>query len=135
MGLIKFCIIVVIALGVHANESLAHKAMDPDMWMAPEQEAHAQNPVPADNNSVARGKKVFLQNCSACHGENAEGLDAQSVGLEKNPPDLKERVKMHPDGDFFWKIKEGRGEMPSFNGDLTDEQIWEVINYIRSEGK
>ena len=109
--------------------------MDPDMWMAPENASHALNPVPADNNSVVRGKEHFLQNCSACHGENAEGLDAEIVGLEKNPPNLKERIKMHPDGDFFWKIKEGRGDMPSFNEDLTDEQIWDVINYIRSERK
>jgi len=123
------------AMGLHANESPAHKAMDPDMWMAPEQEAHALNPVPADSNSVARGKKILLQNCSACHGENAEGLDAEIVGLEKNPPNLKERIKMHPDGDFFWKIQEGRGDMPPFKDDLTDEQIWEVINHIRSEGK
>ena len=126
---------VVIAMGLHVNEGLAHKSMDPDMWMAPEQQAHAVNPVPADNKSVARGKTLFLQNCSACHGENAEGLDAQTVGLEKSPPNLKERIKMHPDGDFFWKIQEGRGDMPSFNDDLTEEQIWEIINYIRSEAE
>ncbi len=58
---------------------------------------------------------------------------AEFVGLEKSPPNLKERIKMHPDGDFFWKIQEGRGDMPSFNEDLTEEQIWEVINFIRSE--
>ena len=135
MSLIRLVcsIAVVITMGLHANEGLSHKSMDPDMWMAPEQKAHAVNPVPADNKSVARGKKLFLQNCSACHGENAEGLDAQTVGLEKSPPNLKERIKMHPDGDFFWKIQEGRGDMPSFNQDLTEEQIWEVINYIRSE--
>ena len=42
---------------------------------------------------------------------------------------------MHPDGDFFWKIQEGRGDMPSFNDDLSEEQIWEIINYIRSEAE
>ena len=109
--------------------------MDPDMWMAPEKEAHLLNPVPADPDSVARGEKIFLQNCSSCHGENAEGLDAQVIGLEKSPPNVKERINMHPDGDFFWKIQEGRGDMPSFKDDLTDEQIWEVINYIRSEAE
>lgn len=137
MSLIRLvcCIAVFIAMGLHANEGLAHKSMDPDMWMAPEQQAHAENPVPVDKNSVVRGKKLFLQNCSVCHGENAEGLDAQSVGLEKSPPNLKEGIKMHPDGDFFWKIQEGRGDMPSFNDDLSEEQIWEIINYIRSEAE
>jgi cytochrome c5 len=137
MNLIRLvcCIVTVITMGLHADKGMAHKSMDPDMWMAPEQEAHAENPVPADQGSVVRGKKLFLQNCSACHGENAEGLDAQILGLDKNPPNLKERIKMHPDGDFYWKIQEGRGDMPSFNEDLADEQIWEVINYIRSEAE
>ncbi len=128
-----FCIAVVVAMGFPADYGQAHTSMDPDMWMAPEKAAHAVNPVPADNSSVERGKKIFLQNCSACHGENAEGLDAQTIGLEKSPPNLKERIKMHPDGDFFWKIQEGRGDMPGFKEDLTDEQIWELLNYIRSE--
>ena len=105
------CIAFVMTTGLLANIGLAHKSMDPDMWMAPEQVAHLVNPVPAVQNSVANGKKIFLQNCSACHGENAEGLDAQIIGLEKSPPNLKERIKMHPDGDFFWKIQEGRGDM------------------------
>jgi mono/diheme cytochrome c family protein len=129
------CIAVGISMGLHANAGLAHESMAPDMWMAPEKVAHTLNPLPADNKSVARGGKLFLQNCSACHGENAEGLDAEIVGLEKSPPNLKERIKMHPDGDFFWKIQEGRGDMPSFNEDLTEEQIWEVINFIRSEAE
>ncbi len=129
------CIVVVITIGILANNGLAHKSMDPDMWMAHEQEAHRVNPIQADQKSVARGRDSYLRNCSSCHGENAEGLDAQIVGLEKSPPNLKERIKMHPDGDFFWKIQKGRGDMPSFRDDLTDEQTWEVINYIRSEAE
>lgn len=128
-----FLATALIALGLQVREGVAHQAMAPDMWMAPEQEAHLENPVPAETSSVTRGREIFLQNCSACHGENAEGLDAQAVGLEKSPPNLKERIKMHPDGDFFWKIKEGRDEMPSFEEALTGEEIWDVINHIREE--
>lgn len=127
------CSLVFAGMGLHVSEGLAHKAMDPDMWMAPEQAAHLENPVPADTSSIARGKEVFLQSCSACHGENAEGLDAQTVGLEKSPPNLKERINMHPDGDFFWKIQEGRGEMPSFKDEMTSAEMWDVINFIRKE--
>lgn len=132
-GLILCCLVVFIAMGLQVSECLAHMAKAPDMWMAPEQKAHLQNPLPADAGSIARGKEIFLQTCSACHGENAEGLDSQAVGLNKNPPNLKEGIKMHPDGDFFWKIQEGRGEMPSFKKELRSEEIWDVINYIRKE--
>ena len=124
---------VLIVMGLLVGEGLTHEAMAPDMWMAPEQEAHLENPVPAEADSITRGKEIYLQNCSACHGENAEGLDPQAVGLEKKPPNLKERISMHPDGDFFWKIKTGRGEMPSFEEELTGEEIWDVINHIKNE--
>ena len=134
VGLIICCLVVVlIAMNLQVSKGLAHKAMAPDMWMAPEQKAHMENPFPADSNSIERGKEIFLQNCSACHGENAEGLDSEAVGLKKNPPNLKEGIKMHPDGDFFWKIQEGRGDMPSFKQELRSEEIWDVINYIREE--
>ncbi len=38
----------------------------------------------------------------------------------------------HPDGDFAWKITNGRGPMPGWKGTLTDEQIWNVVNFIQS---
>ena len=133
-GITACCLVaVLIVMGLQAGKGVTHEAMAPDMWMAPEQDAHLENPVPAEINSIARGKEIFLQNCSACHGENAEGLDAQVVGLEKKPPNLKDGIKMHPDGDFFWKIRTGRGEMPSFEEELAEEEIWDLINYIRKE--
>ena len=42
---------------------------------------------------------------------------------------------MHTDGDFFWKIQNGKGEMPSFKEDLSGNDIWNVINYIKSSEK
>lgn len=48
-------------------------------------------------------------------------------------PNLKQRLKTHSDGDFFWKINEGRGQMPSFKDELSDEEKWYIINYIKQE--
>ena len=127
------CLVVIVAMGLQAGAGFTHEAMAPDMWMAPEHMAHLENPIAAEADSITRGKEIFLQNCSACHGENGEGLDAKTIGLETNPPNLKERIKMHPDGDFFWKIQAGRGEMPSFEKELTNEEIWDVINYIKKQ--
>lgn len=44
----------------------------------------------------------------------------------------REVVSSHADGDFFWNIQEGRGEMPAFNEDLTEMEIWSIISFIRS---
>ncbi|WP_136806463.1 c-type cytochrome [Desulfosediminicola flagellatus] len=102
-------------------------------WMAPKDAAAVKNPVNLTKESSANGKAVFLDNCSACHGENAEGLNAQEAGQRSNTPNLKKRLATHSDGDFFWKIKKGRGDMPAFEDNLEEQEIWDVINYLKSE--
>ena len=122
-----FMIVWVLFLSLYVFESRAHD------WMAPPEAAKKNNPVAASQDSVDRGKDVYLMSCASCHGEKLEGLEAEAVGLATNTPDLKKRLKTHSDGDFFWKIQNGKGDMPSFQEDLSETQIWDVINYIRSE--
>jgi len=41
----------------------------------------------------------------------------------------------HTDGELFYKIKEGVGDfMPAFEDQLPDEDIWDIVNYLRSAG-
>lgn len=100
-------------------------------WMAPTESANLENPILKSDQSMTIGKNVYSLNCAYCHGENLEGLDAEKVGLKTSPPNLKKRIKMHSNGDFNWKIRNGRGDMPAFQDELSDDEIWNVINYIR----
>ncbi len=109
-----------------SNTSIAHE------WMAPKRIADAKNPIKMSSASIEKGKISYTQNCAVCHSNNLEGLPAEKVGLEMDSPNLKKRIRTHSDGDFFWKIQEGRGEMPSFMNDLSHEDTWHVINYIRA---
>ena len=120
---------LILTLSIWVSDSMAHE------WMAPENAANVENPIELNEVSAEKGRNIYAENCAACHGENAEGLDAVEIGLEMGSPNLKKRIKTHNDGDFFWKIKQGRGDMPSFSEALSDENIWEVINYIRTEAK
>lgn len=104
-------------------------------WMAPKEAAEMKNPIVLDTASARKGKEAYLDNCATCHGENLEGLKADEAGLDIDSPNLKERLKTHTDGDFFWKINEGRGEMPPFKDGLSDEEKWQIINYIRKEAE
>jgi mono/diheme cytochrome c family protein len=113
--------------GVAAMKVIAHG------WMAPKDAAEIKNPIVMDAGSTTRGKEAYLDNCAACHGENLEGLKGEDAGLDNDAPNLKSRLQTHSDGDFFWKINEGRGEMPSFKDELSDEEKWHIINYIREE--
>jgi len=114
-------------LGLWAVAGMAHD------WMAPKEAAEVKNPIVLDVESARQGKLIYLENCTDCHGKNIEGMKAEKVGLEMDTPNLKKRLKTHTDGDFFWKINEGKGDMPAFKDELSDEQIWNIINYIRQE--
>lgn len=110
---------------VPATAVVAHE------WMAPKDAADVENPITTDDESVARGKELFLDNCAACHGDKAKGLTADEAGLEKSTPNLPQRLSSHTDGDFFWKIQHGRGDMPSFKESLSSKEIWDIINFIK----
>lgn len=70
-----------------------------------------------------------------CHGDTGKGLDSRSTGLTQHTPNLPERLENHSEGDFHWKIKTGRREMPSFDGDLSDTDVWNIINWIKSQSE
>jgi len=58
-----------------------------------------------------------------------------SATLDPKPADLVVMAPMHPGGDFFWKIENGRGVMPAWKDTLDENQIWDLVNYIKSLGE
>lgn len=101
-------------------------------WMAPEEAAKRPNPVPADADSLARGKKLFEANCASCHGNSGKGDGPAGAALNPKPADLTAMAGQHPDGDFAWKIANGRGPMPAWKGVLNEAQIWDTVNFVQS---
>jgi mono/diheme cytochrome c family protein len=108
------------------SKVLAHK------WAAPKAAAERQNPVSFSQASVAAGQAIYSKKCTRCHGTNAEGLSPKVTGLKKWTSNLVLGLQNHSDGDFFWKIQNGRGAMPSFGKELSENEIWDVINFVKS---
>lgn len=100
-------------------------------WMAPESDAKKENPIKINEKSINNGKKLFENFCSSCHGPEATGIKKEITGLNIDTPNLPARLKTHTDGDFHWKILNGRNQMPSFKEELSENEIWHIINYIR----
>ena len=100
--------------------------------MAPQSAQTLENPVPKTKANLQAAAALFQQNCMQCHGATGEGNGTMAKHLPKPPANLRAMAGQHPDGDFFWKIKHGRGAMPGFGGKLTDEQIWQLVNYIQA---
>jgi mono/diheme cytochrome c family protein len=92
-----------------------------------------KNPVANTKKSIARGRVIFMQNCTSCHGENgkAEGsLVADATDLT-SPQLYKSGTS---EGEIFHSVRDGAGDqMPAFKGQLDNEtDIWNLVNFIRS---
>lgn len=112
---------------------LAHPAgAGREPWNAPARAARKKNPMPATEASLARGRTVWIKECVACHGEKGRGDGPSVKDLEVKPADLSEpHAVAHSDGDLFWKISEGRKPMPGFADTYSEEDRWNVVNYLR----
>lgn len=102
-------------------------------WVAPANAAKTKNPIQRSPVSIAAGKAVFESYCAMCHGAEGNGDGVAAAGLNVPPADFsREKVKQQTDGALFWMISTGRAPMPSFEQVLSKEQIWQVVDYIRT---
>jgi len=101
-------------------------------WMSPQSAAEVQNPITSDGVSIERGKKSYFQYCSSCHGATAMGDGPVGASLNPKPANLVAMAGGHPDGDFAWKISNGRGSMPAWKSLMNENQIWDLVNYIQN---
>lgn len=103
-------------------------------WAVPDKNAKMANPVKADAEAIKLGKEVWNKHCSSCHGKTGAGDGSKAAQLETAMEDMTTAaVQDQTDGALFYKISEGRDEMPSFKKKIPDtEELWSVINYVRT---
>lgn len=90
------------------------------------------NPISArDAQALARGREVFRNYCQVCHGPTAQGDGPMT---RKGVPsfNLHGRAKALPDGHLFHILTFGQNNMSSYAAQLTREDRWKVILYLRS---
>ena len=111
-------------------------------WELPEDADKTKNPVPASAESIEKGKTLYLErtkgNCVFCHGDTGAGNEANMSRLRRKPADLtnKEHLSAETDGELFWKISKGiTGIMPAGEKRMTEEERWNVVNYVRTLAK
>ncbi len=96
--------------------------------------AKVKNPVPTTAESIAAGKKAYAK-CASCHGVDGEGGPGND--LIPAAPSLVDDQWDHgsSDGEMFNNIKNGIGpdfNMVPFKDQLKDDEIWSLVNYLRS---
>jgi cytochrome c551 len=90
------------------------------------------SPTPADE--LAQARTTFNQVCSACHQETGEGGPVKIEGKTLKVPSLKEgHALKHTDEEFAKQISKGGDGMPPFKDKLTEEQINNLVKFIRRD--
>jgi mono/diheme cytochrome c family protein len=80
--------------------------------------------------SLQEADQTFQARCSTCHAEHGEGSE---VGASLNVPDLRsQRIQQDEDSKLRQIIREGKGDMPMFKRDFSDDEINRLIKLIRS---
>jgi mono/diheme cytochrome c family protein len=102
-------------------------------WVAPARASRKKNPIARDNNSIAAGKTVYIAQCLKCHGDTGKGDGPSAKDLNPRPKDLSDpNVAGQTDGALYWKITTGRKPMPTFENLTSEEDRWNVVNYLRT---
>ena len=120
---------VIFALLLIALPAVALFGAADGSWLksVPARDHERASPYRDQPDAIAAGRRIFVDRCSHCHGENAEGT-------KKRPPLRSERVQEQAtEGDLHWLLVNGnmRKGMPSW-AKLPDQQIWQVITYVKS---
>ena len=106
-------------------------------YKIPPEAAKLANPVKPTPASIAQGKKMYDIDCQVCHGKDGDGKGDLAADMKvkladyRDPAALKDRT----DGELFYIIKNGKGEMPSEGDRGKPEAMWNLVNYIRSLAK
>ncbi|MDE3212183.1 MAG: cytochrome c [Bacteroidota bacterium] len=105
-------------------------------WVAPAEASAVKNPLAGNTETLKYAKVIYVTYCTPCHGAKGRGDGIAAAGLPVKPADhTSEKVQDQTDGAIYWKMTTGRSPMPSYKTTLTDNQRWELVNYIRTLAK
>ena len=95
-----------------------------------------KNPVASSPDSIKAGQAAFQKNCRFCHGADAKG-NGPMAPEGTHPSNLTDDKwdRGSTDGEIFLVIQNGAGpkfDMKGYKSKMTDNDIWNVVNYLRS---
>jgi thiosulfate dehydrogenase len=118
------------------ERTIANKAIEASVGKS----ALDQSPLPADETNFLAGAHIYQQNCSGCHGRLDQPSNDMAQRFYPHVPHLLppgKGVTDDPVGATHWVVKNGIrfSAMPSFDGKLTDSELWQVSLFLRNADK
>ena len=109
----------------------------PAEYKIPPDAVKQTNPVKATSESIAAGKRMYGYDCAMCHGTSGDGKGDLAGDMKLQLADFRDSKALEgaTDGQLFYIIKNGKGQMPAEGTRAKDVQIWDMVNYVRSLAK
>lgn len=133
--LLAACALFLSACTAHKKPStveatLANIAKD---IVIPIEAENLKNPLPVDQQVVAKGRDLYVQSCAVCHGPDGHGQT--SLGLAMYPPAMdltSPHVQHWREAELFWIIQNGvrLTGMPSWKNSISPEDTWKLVVFI-----
>jgi mono/diheme cytochrome c family protein len=117
-----------------SNPANSGAIVKPEM---PADAAKLPNPVKSTPASLAQAKKTYGYDCALCHGKDGDGKGDLAADMKLKLADYRDpaALKDKTDGELFYIIKNGKGDMTGEGDRSTTDQIWNLVNYVRSLAK
>ena len=102
-------------------------------WEVPAKFKNMKNPTSGDDESIKMGTMLYKKHCASCHGKAGKGDGVKARQLDTFPGDMSgDTYKGQTDGEMFYKSMFGRDEMPSYENKIEDEDMWHIVNYMKT---
>ncbi len=117
-------------MGASSGMGSRHHAQIPEAY------AELVSDVAADEASIQRGETIYTTLCISCHGEDGMGTGPAAAEHDPAPAPIARTTRMMSDAYLVWRISEGGvpfgTAMPVWKDTLSQAQIWDVVNYVRT---
>jgi cytochrome c553 len=91
------------------------------------------NPLPRTESVLKEGRQGFMTYCSVCHGVLGDGQGTLTAAYGAKPANLvAETIRGYTDGEIYHTIMVGKNAMPSYAADLSEDERWAVVHYVRA---
>jgi len=106
-------------------------------YKIPPEASKLPNPVKSTPASLAAGKKTYGFDCAMCHGKDGDGKGDLATDMKLKLADYRDAASLKDmtDGDLFYIIKNGKGDMTGEGDRSKPDEIWNLVNYVRSLAK
>lgn len=124
---------------LQSQKSTHHKPMEgvlgnATLWLSILILSTVSSLIAQENEKASPGAGTFKSKCVLCHG--AVGSGNTPLGKQLRAADLRSRdVQKKTDAELHRVVHDGRANMPPFSDKLRDEEIDQVIKYMRALGK